>query len=416
MSRTVRIGLAVVIGLVLLAGAFSGGILIGWLIPDNVLARSSSDSGIVVSDDSTVIPSDPISREQLFAPFWEAWDIVHAEFVEQPVDDVALMRGAISGMLEALGDKHTSYMDPEQFKTSQRSLDGEYQGIGAWVDITGEYLVIISPMPASPAEKAGVKANDTIIAVDGNDMTGVDGQLVLQRILGPANTDVTLTIRREGLQEPIDITITRAKIVVPSVTSEMKENDIAYIQLSTYGDKTTDELKKALKELIGQNPKGLILDLRNNGGGYLGTAIEVVSQFIPKGVVMYEVYGNGDRDTFEALPGGLATEIPLVILVNEGTASASEITAGAIQDLGRGKLVGVTTYGKGSVQRIIPLKDEKGVVRVTIARWVTPNERQINEVGLTPDVVVEITEEDIAAERDPQLEKAIELLTSGGAQ
>jgi carboxyl-terminal processing protease len=415
MSRSVRVVLVMLISFVLLFGAFSGGVVVGWILPDRAQAGFNTAPGVVASDNSSPAQSST-SREELFAPFWETWDIVHEEFVDQPVDDTALMRGAIRGMLEALGDKHTAYMDPEQHRISQMPMDGEYEGIGAWVDITGEYLVIISPMPKSPAEKAGVKAGDTIIAVDGEDMTGIDGNLVLRRILGPANTEVTLTIQRTGQEESLDITITRAKILVPSVTSKMLENDIAYVQLSTYGDKTTSELKTALKEMLDQNPKGLILDLRNNGGGYLKTAIEVVSQFIPKGVVMYEQYGNGKKDTFEALPGGLATDIPLVVLVNEGTASASEITAGAIQDMGRGMLVGVTTFGKGSVQNVIPLDNENGVVRVTIARWLTPNQRQIHEIGLTPDVEVQITEEDIAAERDPQLDKAIEILTSGGTQ
>jgi carboxyl-terminal processing protease len=293
-------------------------------------------------------------------------------------------------------------------------MDGEYEGIGAWVDTTGDYVKIVSPMPGSPAEKAGLKANDIIIKVDGEDMTGIDGNLVLRRILGPAGTDVTLTIQREGLDAPFDVTITRAKIIIPSVEGKMLDGNIAYIQLFTFGEKTTGELKTKLRELMAQNPKGLILDLRNNGGGYLNTAIEVVSQFIDKGVVMYEEYGNGQRKTFQALPGGLATKIPLVVLVNEGTASASEITAGAIQDYGRGVLVGVTTYGKGSVQNWIPLENNQGAVRVTIARWLTPKERQISKIGLKPDVEVPLTEEDIKNEKDPQLDKAIEIINQGG--
>lgn len=415
MSRSVRFVLAALIAIVLLIGAFSGGVVVGWVLPDRVLAGFKPKTGVVASDNPAQVQPTS-SPEDLFKPFWETWDIVHEQFVDQPIDDTALMRGAISGMLEALGDKHTAYMDPEQYRVSQMPMDGEYEGIGAWVDITGDFLVIISPMPDSPAEKAGIKVGDTIIAVDGEDMTGVDGNLVLRRILGPANSEVKLTVKRESQEEPLEIAITRAKIVIPSVTSEMLENEIAYVQVSTYGEKTTAELETALKELMAEKPKGMILDLRNNGGGYLNTAIEVVSQFIPSGVVMYEQYGSGEKETFEALPGGLATDIPLVVLVNEGTASASEITAGAIQDLKRGQLVGVTTYGKGSVQNVIPLRNEEGVVRVTIARWLTPNERQIHEIGLEPDVVVEITEEDIAAERDPQLDKAIEILTSGSTQ
>jgi carboxyl-terminal processing protease len=266
-------------------------------------------------------------------------------------------------------------------------------------------------MPDSPAEKAGIKAGDQVIAIDGEDMTGIDANLALRRVLGPAGTPVTLTILREGEAEPFDVTLTRAKIVVPTVTSKMIDEKIGYIQLSTFGDTTTADLRKAIEDLRAQKPTGLILDLRNNGGGSLQTSIEVASEFIGDGVIMYEEYGDGSRDTYTAIKGGLATEIPLVVLINEGSASASEIVAGAIQDTGRGQLVGVTSYGKGSVQNWIPLKDDQGAVRVTIARWLTPNERTIHEIGLEPDVVVELTEEDVTAERDPQLDKAIELLT-----
>jgi carboxyl-terminal processing protease len=408
MSKSIRYLLAGCLIVVLLLGTFSGGVLVGWLIPEKAVAASQTANTFPSGQDVIDIPMD---NETLFAPFWETWDLVHDVFVDQPIDDEALMRGAIDGMLKALGDDHTSYMDPYQYQQANMAMDGDYEGIGAWVDITGEYLTIVSPMPDSPAQKAGMKPGDVIIKVDGDDMSGIDGNLVLRRILGPAGTDVTLTVHRESEPEPFDVTITRAKIVIPQVEGKMLEDDIAYIQLYTYGDKTTNALKKSLREMMAQNPKGMILDLRNNGGGYLHTAIEVVSQFIPEGVVMYEVYGDGRREEFEALPRGLATEIPLVVLVNEGTASASEITAGAIQDFERGTLVGVTTFGKGSVQTWKPLKNNQGGVRITIARWLTPNGRQIHKIGLEPEYIVEITEEDIEAERDPQLEKAIEILS-----
>ncbi|GAB4399115.1 MAG: S41 family peptidase [Anaerolineales bacterium] len=380
--------------------------------------------------------ASPEELQQLFAPFWEAWTILHQNYVDQPLDDEALMRGAIDGMMQSLGDQHTAYMDPDQFLQSSMSLDGEYEGIGAWVDTNAEYLTIVSPMPGSPAEKAGLKPGDEIVTIDGKDMTGIDGNVVIRSVLGPANSQVILGVRREGETKLLEFTITRAKIVVPSVESKMLEGNIAYVHLFTFGEKTSADLEAALKTLMAQNPKGLILDLRNNGGGYLQTAIEVASQFIPAGqVVMHEDYGNGERDTYTALRGGLATEIPMVVLVNEGTASASEIVSGAIQDYGRGTLVGVTTFGKGSVQTVVPLSNEEGAVRVTVARWLTPKDRQIHKVGLTPDVklavftqeqwdagidleaeglteadVVILTADEVKAQRDPQLEKAIELL------
>ena len=352
----------------------------------------------------------PEEYQELFSPFWETWQIVHEEYVDQPVDDLSLMRGAIEGMLSGLGDKHTSYMTPEEFKQANEALEGEYEGIGAWVDITGDYVEIISPMRNSPADEAGLQPKDKVIAIDGEDMTDIPGDLVLKRILGPAGTDVTLTIQRD--EERFEVIITRDHIVVPTVDYELLDDNIAYIGLFNYGENTTDQLQQALRDMQKDKPDGLIFDLRDNGGGYLSTAIQVVSEFISEGVVMYEEYGDGEMLAYDAIPGGLATEIPMVVLVNGGTASASEITAGAIQDYGRASLVGVTTYGKGSVQSWIELENNAGGVRVTIARWLTPEKRQISGEGLEPEYIVEMTEEDYTEGNDPQLDKAIEVLKS----
>ena len=407
----------VLIALLLLAGTFSTGMFLGSVLAADDSPRVLEELPLSIpsltprSSEPSNETSTPQDRDELFAPFWQSWEIVHDQYVDQPIDDEALMRGAISGMLNALGDQHTSYMDPDQYNQANIPMDGEYEGIGAWVDPNAEFLTIVSPMPDSPAEAAGLKPGDQIIGIDGEDMTGIDGNLAIRKVLGPAGSEVTLTIRREGLEEPFDVTLERAHIVVPSVEGEMLEGDIAHVQLYNFGDKTTDELREALEELMAENPAGLVLDLRNNGGGALQTAIEVASEFIGDGVIMYEEYGDGTRDTYTAEKGGLATEIPMVVLINEGTASASEIVAGAIQDHGRGQLVGITSFGKGSVQIWTPLDNDQGAVRVTIARWLTPDGRTIHETGLEPDVVVELTEEDITAERDPQLDKAVELLT-----
>jgi carboxyl-terminal processing protease len=414
MNRPVRYILGAFVVVILLAGSFSGGLVVGWFMPGRgqtsmLPFTGQKNPGLSSQDGSSSTPTD---LQKLFTPFWDTWKIVNAQYVEQPVDPEKLMRGAIRGMLDSLGDPHTSYMDPEQYRQANVPMNGEYEGIGAWVDTSGSFLKITSPMPDSPAEKAGLKAGDQIIKVDGQDMTGMDGNLVLQKVLGPAGSKVTLTIQREGIVDPFDVTIQRAKITVPSVESKMLDGNIAYVRLFTFGDKTTSELQSALKDLMSKNPKGLILDLRNNGGGYLQTAIEVVSQFVPKGIVMYEVYGDGTRKTYDAQSGGLATQIPLVVLVNKGTASASEITAGAIQDYGRGQLVGETTYGKGSVQNWIPLANNEGAIRVTVAHWLTPKERQINGKGLTPDIPVVLSDSDITNNKDPQLDKAVEILSN----
>ncbi len=350
------------------------------------------------------------NTDELFKPFWQAWQIVHDEYLVQPVDDEKMMQGAIRGMMDSLGDPHTAYMSPVEYSDANAPLSG-YSGIGAWVNTEGEYLTITEPMKGSPAEAAGLKAGDQIIAIDGLDMTGTLAELARQKVLGQAGTQVVLTIRREGVEEPFDVTITRAQITIPSTEYKMLDNNIAYIRLTAFSDTTSNDLRAALTELMAQNPKGLILDLRNNGGGYLDQAIEVGSEFLADGVVAYEEYGNGTRDTFNVTGNGIATKIPMVVLVNEYSASASEIVAGALQDRGRAQLVGVTTYGKGTVQNWIALSDNEGAIRVTIARWLTPNQRNVTGTGLTPNVEVKISDADAQAGVDTQLNKAIEILS-----
>ena len=423
-NKTVRTCLIILVAVVLLAGTFAVGFGVASVIPQNPVrealgydsctdASASGDttgstaSGQCLDYTSATTPDD---LKTLFDPFWESWELLHENFVDQPLDDVVLMRGAIEGMLAATGDKHTSYMDPEQFKQANTEMAGEYTGIGAWVDTSGDYVEIISPMKGSPAEAAGLQAQDLVIAINGEDMSGIPGDLVLQRILGPAGDTLVLTIQRG--QETMDISVTRAVIQIPVVEYEMRDDGIGYVALYTFNELATEKLREALKDLMAQNPKGIIFDLRGNGGGYLVTAVEVTSEFLSDGVVLYEEYGDGSRDTYPVQRGGLATDIPLVVLIDEGSASASEITAGALQDYGRAKLVGMTSYGKGSVQNWISLKSEEGGVRITIARWLTPNGNQIDSIGLTPDLVVEYTQEDYDAGIDPQLDAAVELLLS----
>lgn len=416
----------ILVGLILATGLFTGGVVVGssmrqlpFLGPAPTVAPAASPlaptSAPTATQPATMEPTAPpaTSRETeaLFAPFWQAWDIIHQEYVD-PVRDLDLMRGAISGMMDALGDPHSSYMDPNEYEQASLSLSGEYEGIGAWVDTNTEYLTIISPMPDSPAMQAGLKSGDEILAIDGRDMTGIDGNQVIQYVLGPAGTKVHLTIRRQGVPQLLEFDVVRKAITVPSVHSEMLDGGIGYVQLFTFGDTTSDGLRQQLESLQAQNPKGLILDLRNNGGGYLDTSVRVASEFIADGPILSERFGDGSEHVYRAQAGGLATDIPLVVLVNQGTASASEIVAGAIQDTGRGTLVGTTTFGKGSVQNWIPLSGDGGAVRVTVARWYTPNGRQISEDGLTPDVSVDLTDQDVESGQDPQLDKALELLQS----
>jgi len=409
--KPIRIVLIAMLATLMVLGLFVGGVITGIYIPDSVVSAlklPGLNSTSVVNADGTTV-----NRDELFKPFWQAWDLVHQDFFKQPVNDEKLMQGAIRGMMQSLGDPHSSYMDPDEYRQMSDPLEGEYEGIGAVVDITGEYVTLISFFPGSPAELAGLKSGDMVVAVNGEDMTGIDGNLVLRQIRGPAGTEVTLTLKRKDQDDPIVATVKREKIQMNSVESKMLDGDIGYIQLLTFGEKTNDEMKQAIKTLKKQNAKGMILDLRNNGGGFLNTAIDVASQFIDTDVVLYEEYGNGEKKTFNTIPGGIAKDIPMVILINGGSASASEIVAGALQDTGRARLVGEKSYGKGSVQNWIPLQNEEGAVRITVARWITPNNRQINEKGLDPDVEIKLTEEDAKALNDVQLKKAVEILTAG---
>ncbi len=414
-SKSLRTLLTAGTAVLLVLCGFTGGLIVGW---SNPIMPGMPGLGLhlnipFLSPTGKTSTSAATNLPKLFQPFWYTWQFVHEQYIDQPVNDETLLRGALRGMLDSLGDAHTSYMDPAENQQTNATLQGDYEGIGAYVDSSGKYLKIIAPMSGSPAEKAGLKSGDLITAVDGKDVTGLDGTVVLQKILGPAGTSVTLTIQRSGLDKPFDVTLLRAKILLPSVDGKMLDNNIAYVHIYTFGDNTTSELKTTLQTLLAKKPSGMILDLRYNGGGLLTTAIEVVSQFIPANkVVVYEKYGNGTQQTLTTSAGGQATGIPLIVLVNEGTASASEITAGAIQDYKRGQLVGVTTYGKGSVQSWVTLANNEGAIRVTIAHWLTPNLRLIDKIGLKPDVEVKITQDDINGGHDPQLDKAVQLLTS----
>ena len=314
----------VIVAIVLLAGTCSAGFIIG-----RVTTRASSAT-------NANSPVDEANVDELFIPFWEAWQIVNDQYLEQPVDQEKMMQGAINGMLESLGDQHTSYMDPTQYGDATATLEG-YDGIGAYVNTDGEILTIIEPIKGSPAEAADLRPGDEILAIDGEDMTNILPEVARLKVLGPSGTTVILTIRREGVEEPFDVEITRAHIVIPSVEYEILDGQIAYLRLLTFGETSADDIHAALEELLAQNPQGLIFDLRNNSGGYLESAVDISSEFITDGVVAYEEYGDGTRISYDATGDGIATEIPMIVLVNEWSASASELVAGALQDCRAGR-------------------------------------------------------------------------------
>ena len=343
-----------------------------------------------------------------FAPFWEVWDLVHERYLRQPVDDNALIEGAIDGMLATLDDPHTRYLSPQDQQAAQESMDGEFQGIGAEVEDVDGNITVVTPIDGSPAEAAGIQPGDILRQADGVDLTGMDVSEAAALVRGPAGTTVSLVIERDG--ELLNIDIVRDVIKLATVRGEILEEGIAYLRLSRFGNTTDTELAEILPDLLAENPSGLILDLRRNPGGSLDTTVEIADQFLDEGLVLVERFGDGDERPFEADSDGLAQEIPMVVLIDEGSASASEVLAGAIQDRNRGVIIGQISFGKGTVQTWHTLSNNGGV-RVTIAEWLTPNNGSIHETGLTPDYYIPLPEFEADAEfEDTQLQAAIDFL------
>ena len=348
------------------------------------------------------------TEEKAFHVFWEAWHILERDFYGELPDPQKMTHAAIRGVLATLDDEYTALIEPQMADIFKEDLSGAFEGIGAAVKMRDDgRLVIVQPFEGQPAAQAGLKPGDVILAVDGQDIQGMNVFEAIALIRGPEGTAVRLLIERNG--ESFEVQIVRRKIEIPVVESRMLEDDIAYVKLLEFNASAGQKLKVALRDLMAQKPKGLILDLRNNPGGLLDVAIDVASQFISRGPILVERFKSGAEQEYLPKGGGLALDVPLVVLVNGASASASEIVAGAIQDSGRGILIGERTFGKGSVQLSHTLSDGSEL-RVTTAHWFTPKGRAIQGEGLVPDIVVEVTDEDLAAGRDPQLERAIEYL------
>ncbi|RME47539.1 MAG: S41 family peptidase [Chloroflexi bacterium] len=349
-----------------------------------------------------------------FDLFWEAWDILRHNFYGPLPNSEEMVRGAIRGVIDTLNDPYTAYAGPAEARLFEESLNGNFEGIGATVEKRDGQIVIVAPLPNTPAERAGLRTGDIILAVDGEPLLDADLWQAVAKIRGPRGTRVTLTVLRPGQSEPFEVTIQRERIEIPVVESRIiRENGavIAYIKLFRFSNNAPRRFRSELRQLLSENPQGVILDLRDNPGGYLHVAVQIASEFIGEGLILTERGKNEERE-HPAQPGGLLTgqnALPLAVLVNRGSASASEIVAGAIQDHHRGVLIGETTFGKGSVQISHDLSDGSNL-RVTTARWFTPNGRQIHELGLEPDIAVPRTDEQIDAGVDPQLDRAIQYL------
>ncbi len=338
------------------------------------------------------------------AAFSEVWDLIHARYYQQPLDDTLLIEGAIEGMLATLDDDYTRYLSAEDQQMAEESMSGEFQGIGAEVEGVDGDITIVSPIDGSPAEAVGLQPGDILQEANGVVLTGMDVSEAAALVRGPAGTTVTLLIVRDG--ESFTVDITRDVIKLATARGEMLEDDIAYIRLSRFGNNTAEELNEFLPELIAQNPVGIVLDLRRNPGGALDTTIDIADEFLDEGIVLVERFGDGRLKEFESTDKGIAEDIPMVVLIDEGSASASEVLSGAIRDNERGILIGQQSFGKGTVQTWHPLSNSGGV-RVTIAEWLTPNQDSIHKVGLQPDYYIPSGE---TPDEDVQLQAAIDYL------
>ena len=350
--------------------------------------------------------------------FWEAMDLLEEDFYGELPSPHERSYGAIRGVLDTLDDQNTGFLTPTEATRFLESIEGSFEGIGAlveWAEDEGA-IRIVEPFEDQPAWNAGIRRGDLIIAINGQDVADLSNlNEAINRIKGPKGTEVHLTVRRDGLDDPLEVPVTRDTIDIPVVESERYgENDeFAYVHLKRFSADAGAKLRAELEDLLTDETQGLIFDLRGNPGGLLREAIKVTSVFLEDERVLIERFSDGTEEIYNTEGGALVPDdLPLVVLVNWGSASASEIVAGALQDVERAPLVGVTTYGKGSVQLPHTLSDES-LLRVTIALWYTPSDRSINATGLEPDIVVELTNAQSDNEEDPQLDRAIEFLRSG---
>ncbi len=347
---------------------------------------------------------------------WSVWRLLNSHYIDPSQLQIRKMvYGAASGLTAAVGDPYTVFMTPSDNRAFEDAMSGTLEGIGAQMEVRDGHIMIVAPLKRSPAEKAGLKPKDVVIAVNAEDVTGMKLEDVVGKIRGPKGTSVTLSVVHDGGQGPVEVTIRRASIHVPSVetkTVQTATGSIAYIALNQFGDTSIEEMRKAVIAVDPSKVKGIILDLRYNGGGYLEGAVDLVSMFLQQGNVV-TVHERDKQPAVQSVSGEpiLAT-LPLAVLVNAGTASASEITAGALQDAHRATIVGTQSFGKGTVQQIIALPDGSSL-RVTIAKWLTPSGHDLSKKGITPDIVIDRTEDDFQADRDPQLDSAVTYLLTG---
>lgn len=405
-----RIGIAILV----VVAFFAGMGVTSYKTVEQLLSTEGEIDIVKVVDLYSKTRSPNVSFDQ----YWEVWDTLKEKYVDQPVSDVDLFYGSLKGLVGGLDDPYSAYFPPKQAKDFTESLSGEFDGIGAEIGLRDEQLTIVAPLPSSPAELSGLLPGDIILAIDEFETFGISLEEAVTKIRGKKGTEVVLTIFRKSEETSRDISILRDKINIPSVVFEMKDGDIAYAQISTFNNKTVREFDEAVKELLLKSPKGMILDLRRNPGGFLDASVIVASEWVEEGVIVRERFIGGEVREHLSTNKHRLVDMPTVVLVDEGTASGSEIVAGALQDYKAATIIGMQTFGKGSVQDFEFLKDGSAL-KLTIAKWFTPEDRGIDKEGVMPDIILEemfeipegIELTDRENIRDLGMEKALEILS-----
>jgi len=345
-----------------------------------------------------------------FNLYWEVWDKLKSNYVDKnKVTDEEMFYGSLRGLAASMDDPYTIFMDPTEAKEFNDDLAGTFEGIGAEVGLRNDLITVIAPLAGMPAEKAGVRAGDKIYAINTESTIGLGVDEAVKKIRGPKGTEVTLTVIHPDGDKPVDIKITRDLIITKSVKTEVRKDGVMIITVSNFNDDTLDLFNAAVKTALTKNPKGIILDLRNNPGGYLDTAISMASAWVKEGPVVVEQFGEGKRQEYFATGNNSLGGFKTVILINGGSASASEIVAGALRDYKKATIVGEQSYGKGSVQGVRELSGGSAL-KVTVAKWLTPNGDFIDEKGIKPDIEVKLTGDDVNTNKDPQMDKALQLI------
>ncbi len=383
------------------------------------LGHKAGEKGFVLEPkEFKVISRNDAPQAVNYGLLWDAIKVVQDKYIDKKPTDLEFLYGAARGAVASTGDPYTSFFPPKELQSFKTDLAGEFDGIGAEIGKKDGNIVVVAPLEDSPAQKAGLKAQDIVYKVDGQVVLDWTVEDAVSKIRGKKGTQVTLTLVRQGKSEPFDVVITRDKIEIKSVKWQFKEVDsngvkktVAVLSISKFGDDTEGLFAKAVNEILSRKVDGIIVDLRNNPGGYLQTSVELASEWVKQGdVVVTEARSSGENQVYKASGNNRLASIPTVILINGGSASASEIFSGALHDHSLAKLVGEKSFGKGSVQELVELP-EGGAVKVTIAKWITPGGKNLNKDGLVPDVEVKFTDQDLAAGKDPQMEKALEEIT-----